>query len=433
MIPTRRSHRPQKVSIRLEARKSGSPVWVGRFWESVGGERRRRKVILGSIEEIATREDAQRVAEPYRLIINHENPEGSSPTMEALIDRYQLTKLPARTKLANQHTPVPGRWELSQHHAASVRSAVKCWIGPKWTKRPDGTPYLVRDFESIAMSTAIEDWLASLVGSAENPGGLAGTSVRHIFTVMKVIFKYAVKWGYISHNPMGTGKNGDKLVELPRGCSRRQEKPHTLTPQQFMQLFARVPSLLGKLVLACVAWLGPRINEAFGLKWRDIDFLEGVVHFRQGIVEGRVDGLKTEASRDDLPLPPEMATLLVAWRNQTPYREPDDWVFASLYTKGQRSYWSGQLLKTCILPFALQAGLGRIGWNTFRHSYTAWGKGAGVERLQLQELLRHATSKMLDEVYGATDVETKRAANRQIIDYVKRAAVPAKVKEVTIQ
>ena len=53
--------------------------------------------------------------------------------------------------------------------------------------------------------------------------------------------------------------------------------------------------------------------------------------------------------------------------------------------------------------------------------------------MQLQELLRHATPKMVEEVYGATDVETKRSANRRIIEYVQREAASAKGKGVTVQ
>jgi integrase len=202
------------------------------------------------------------------------------------------------------------------------------------------------------MSTAIEEWLTSLVRSNQRPHGLARTSVRHIYKVMKLIFKYAVKWGYLGRNPMA-----DKLVELPRGSTRRMQPPVQLMPAGYMALLAELP-LLGRLAVAVAGWLGPRRSEGFGLKWRDLDFLNRVVRFTQGVVEGRVSSLKTEASRQVQPLPDDVAGLLLIWRQVTPYCQPEDWVFASPYSRGQRPYWPGQLMKSHIRPVAERLGLG---------------------------------------------------------------------------
>jgi integrase len=108
-------------------------------------------------------------------------------------------------------------------------------------------------------------------------------------------------------------------------------------------------------------WLGPRISEAFGLKWQDLDLDEGVVTFRRGFVQGRITLLKTEASRTNLPLPEEVRDLLHQWRSVTPHRLDDDWIFASPYTKGARPFWPAQLLKTHIKAVALNVGLPGIG------------------------------------------------------------------------
>ena len=95
------------------------------------------------------------------------------------------------------------------------------------------------------------------------------------------------------------------------------------------------------------------------------------MHFTQGIVEGRISGLKTEASAENLPLPDDVvADLLLAWRRVTVYRDAEDWVFASPYSKG-RPYWPGQLMKSHISPVSESLGFGRVGWHSFRHSSNA--------------------------------------------------------------
>jgi integrase len=414
-------------SLRLEERKHGPSLWVFRYYDHSEARVRRRKLILGTTEELPTRAEAERAAEPYRLTLNREVRDVPPPTMEALIERYLTTKLPPQGAPDGKDTEVPERTEISEHCARCYRSAIKLHIRPRWTSRPDGRPYMVRDFEHVTMSTAIEEWLAGLIRSKQNPKGLAPKTVRHVFTLMKLIFKYAVKWGYLNRNPMA-----EKLVELPRGSTRRSTKPRCLTPPEFTSLVKALPCAREKLLVVLVGLLGPRISEAVGLKWRDIDFIDHVIHFERGSVQGRVTALKTEASRSELPLPVDVANLLLAWRMETPFRLPDDWVFASAKTNGKRPYWPHQLLKAHIVPTAVTIGIGRIGWHTFRHSYTAWGKASGLGGPELKELLRHETVKMT-MTYGPTDVEAKRGSNRQILDYVRREATAVRPKTDTIQ
>jgi hypothetical protein len=45
------------------------------------------------------------------------------------------------------------------------------------------------------------------------------------------------------------------------------------------------------------------------------------------------------------------------------------------------------LLKTHIKPVTLSLGLPDIGWHSFRHTVSAWGKEAGLELEELKTLL----------------------------------------------
>ena len=125
------------------------------------------------------------------------------------------------------------------------------------------------------------------------------------------------------------------------------------------------------------------------------------------------------------PLPDDVAELLLIWRHTTPYSQPQDWVFASPYSNGQRPYWPGQLMKTHIRPVAEKLGLGRIGWHSFRHSSNAWGKAAGLAAPELKGLLRDESDSMVNQVYGSMDVEAKREAMERVHAYVKRTAAAA--------
>jgi integrase len=140
--------------------------------------------------------------------------------------------------------------------------------------------------------------------SQPNPKGLAPKTVRSIYNVMKLAFKFGVKWGYLRENPMA-----EKRVELPRGSTKRSKQPLQLTAVGFFSLLAKLGPR-EKLAVTFAGWLGPRVGETFGLQWQDFDLNENVVSFRRGFVQGRITPLKTEASRANLPLPEEVAELL---------------------------------------------------------------------------------------------------------------------------
>jgi integrase len=299
---------------------------------------------------------------------------------------------------------------ISFQCAKSYRSTLNRWVRPRWES------YRLSDFNKPAVRATIEEWLHSLWRSPKNVNGLAPKTVRSIWNVMKLAFKFAIKWGYLNENPMG-----EKRVELPRGSTKRQKQPVQLTAAQFFLLLTRLGAC-EKVAVAFAGWLGPRISEAFGLKWQDLDLSLGVVSFRQGCVQGRITPLKTEASRTNLPVPDEVLELLHEWRAVSIHRAPNDWVFASPYTKGKRPFWPAQLLKAHIKPIALAAGLPNIGWHSFRHTVSAWGKEAGLELEEVKTLLRHENLATTSEVYGDLGMEAKRRIQQQLVTFVKQQA-----------
>lgn len=409
MNRVRRRSKYQHGTLTLEQRHRGPAVWVYRFVEFEEGQKRRRKTIVGSQKQYPTRAAAERASEHLRLSANPETFNPECPTMGGLIDRYieQILQPCIDVPLGGvQDSAAP----MSFHCAKSYRSALNRWVRPRWEH------YRLLDFNKPAVRASIEEWLRSLWRSPKNLEGLAPKTVRSIWNVMRLAFKFAVKWGYLNENPMG-----EKRVELPRGSTKRQRQPIQLTAPEFFLLLGRL-GVCEKVAVAFAGWLGPRISEAFGLKWSDLDLDVGVVSFRQACVQGRVTPLKTEASRTNLPVPEEVLELLREWRSVTIHGAANDWVFASPYTKGKRPFWPAQLLKTHIKPAALALGLPNIGWHSFRHTVSAWGKEAGLELEEVKTLLRHENLATTSEVYGDLGMEAKRRIQQQLVNFVKQQA-----------
>jgi integrase len=405
----KRRHTYQYGSLLPESRKRGPDVWVYRYFERGNPKNIRRKAVVGTLEELPRRADAERACERLRLTANPEAAAETKPTMRGVIDRYIGAVLKPCLDV-----PLGGMQEetarMSFQTASSYRSVLNNYVSPRWET------YNVSEFESPELRAAIEEWLSRLLRSARNPDGLAPKTVRHIFTTMKLVFKFAVKWGYVEHNPMA-----EKRVELPRGSSKRSKRPVQLTAAQFLYLLPLF-STRERLAVCFAGWLGPRVSEAFGLQWHDLDFRRRVVTFRRGVVQGRITPLKTEASRTEMALPEDVLELLLEWRSRTPYNQEQDWVFASPYLKGTRPLWADNMLRKHIQPVAIKAGLPKIGWHSFRHTVSAWGKEAGFTLEEVKTLLRHENIATTSEIYGGPQLAAKRELQRRLVAYVKQQA-----------
>ena len=66
------------------------------------------------------------------------------------------------------------------------------------------------------------------------------------------------------------------------------------------------------------------------------------------------------------------------------------------------------------MPAGLKAKLGRIGWHTFRHTYSSMLRHLGVDVKVQQELLRHADIRTTMNTYTQAMPSALREANRKV-------------------
>jgi integrase len=71
---------------------------------------------------------------------------------------------------------------------------------------------------------------------------------------------------------------------------------------------------------------GIRQSELFALKWGDINLTAGTMNVARSIVHGFVGPCKTESSQKPVPIHPLVCEALVRWKEQSIYRQPEDWV-----------------------------------------------------------------------------------------------------------
>src|SRR6266568_6444729 len=89
------------------------------------------------------------------------------------------------------------------------------------------------------------------------------------------------------------------------------------------------------------------------------------------------------------------------------------WVFASPYKDVQVPYWA---LTDLVKPAATRAGITkRVGWHTFRHSYSTLLRANGTDVKVQSELLRHSNIGTTLNLYTQAVSDQKRAAHGQVV------------------
>ena len=117
-----------------------------------------------------------------------------------------------------------------------------------------------------------------------------------------------------------------------------------------------------------------------------------------------------------IPMGPYLADMLKKWKDEARYVGPDDWVFASVRTQGKRPLWGQSLMRKRIHPVAKKLGINkRIGWHTFRHSYSSLLRSLGTDIKVQQDLLMHSSARLTLDTYTQSVTPAKCEAQEAVI------------------
>jgi integrase len=98
--------------------------------------------------------------------------------------------------------------------------------------------------------------------------------------------------------------------------------------------------------------------------------MENLPSVVRGVAGNDISELKTVASRRPISCHPVLMSALLSLRENSPYNQDGDWVFAGITTKGRVPVWPSSLLADHIQPAVKAAGVSKhVSWHVFRHSY----------------------------------------------------------------
>jgi integrase len=372
-----RRTRYQQGNLQLAERKRGPRTWEYRWYETqVDGMRKRRSMVVGSLEQYPNQAAAKKAVAALLITINAESPRSNLEAVgvQTLIAHY------CEKELGEDTTKTFATCE-------TYKGYFRKWILPRWGA------YHVKDVKAVA----VEEWLRKLA--------LSNGSKAKIRNIMHALFNHALRWEWHDRNP----------ITHVRQSSKRMHIPVVLTLGQVEELLLHLEEPARTAVLVDVM-TGLRVGELLALKWEDVDFEKFEVRVTRSISLQHVGECKTEASRKPVPLDSRLAETLWHWRTVCAYPRQEDWVFASPHTKGVQPYWPSTLNRWHIQPAVKAARIeGRIGWHTFRRTYATLLKANGEDVKTVQELLRHANSLVTMNLYAQAITEVKRQAQSRLV------------------
>ena len=368
----------QHGSLIRAKRQHGTDVWEFR-WREPGpdGKRKHRRIVLGSVEQLVDEAAARQAIAALDVDMNYGDPriKAKLTTVSQLVDHYRQRELQPDKLWKTHSTKVTYEGYLNK------------WILPRWGAYP-----LLR-----INAGEVELWLRSLP--------LARASCAKIRNIMSILFNHGIRHEICQRNP----------IQMVRQSAKRKRIPVVLSPGEVRRLLPALELRERTLVLLDFG-TGLRMSELFALKWSDINFQKNEISVTRSIVFQVVGPCKTEASQKPIPLDPSLANALRQWRKHTPYKAPDDWVFASPVARGRKPYWGQSLMRAFIRPAAMKVGITQdIGWHTFRHTYSSLLRATRADIKVMQELLRHASSRVTLDTYTQAVTTHKRKAQRDVV------------------
>lgn len=221
--------------------------------------------------------------------------------------------------------------------------------------------------------------------------GLNPTTARNIFGRLSEIMQYAVKEGWIKHNPCS-------LILLPKG---RNKTGKSLTPEEQKSLSEVLKQQKSpqNMAIQLALYSGLRISEITALRWKDIDFKKGFIYiehsFKRMAGGGRKQKTflhlgtpKSRSSVRSVPMTAQIKAALEAYHKTLNNHQVQDESF--VVGKKNGSFYDVRAVQRHFSKVCHLAGIEHCHFHDLRHTFATNAKESGIDIQLISEILGHA-------------------------------------------
>lgn len=244
--------------------------------------------------------------------------------------------------------------------------------------------------------------------------------VHTLLSLLNRVFNHALKQKLISSNVL-------ELVDRPK----IKKRDYSIWTMEECRSFIRIvkekyPDTAIAFILAINT--GMRRSEILGLRWKDIDLDNHMIHVRHSLYHESSDvfffeDVKTATSRRDIRLDTDTIKELKQHRaKQNEWRLKNREIFKEhglLCTQQDGSPISPGWLGRCLRSTIKQHSLSPLRFHDFRHTHISTLLALGVNIKAIQERAGHSSITVTMDIYGHVLPDTQQAAIQSYEDAKK--------------
>jgi integrase len=385
----RRRHQSGRVIIRGKR----PPVFVGRWREDViQGEqtiRVERSMVLGTVAELKTKRIAQRLLDPILAKINSFDYRPSKfTTLEKFADTWEAQVLvhqkPSSVKAAKSH----------------LRTYIRKHLGKVLLH--DLTQQIQQNFVTLLSQKVSRKTVLNVMGTLSSMTGTAKS------------------WGYCAQS-VTTGE-----LALPAETLRKRARFFNGEEARKIIMFASEPY---RTMFAIAAMTGLRVGEVVGLQKADLDFEHRIIQVQRSAWYGRLQTVKSKASRAPVAMAEALATLLTEYL-ATWKPNPEGFLFLN---RNGRPFAGNKVVEYGLWPVLDRLKIERAGMHAFRHCHASLLIDVGANPTVTKDQMRHSDARITLGIYGHVIGDSQRDAVDKVGEILRPNAPKSEKSDAWIQ
>jgi integrase len=240
--------------------------------------------------------------------------------------------------------------------------------------------------------------------------GMNILTLRKILVSMGQIFSLAVRYGYISSNPLDNAerprKNGNEEDD--------QDKIQVLTHEEIAAFLNVVKDQKYRMLFMLAIFSGARQGELLGLEWKSVNWKDSQININRTFNNGKFYTPKTKASKRKIDIGPTVLAELKEWKVVCP-ESSLDLVFA---TSTGKPINHNNITKRHFEPALIEAGAPKIRFHDMRHTFASLLIEQGENIKYIQTQLGHSSPTVTLNVYAHLMKPVNQAAACRLEDAI---------------